>query len=507
MSQSIENEIALSARPSGSTEPSARALSRTLAEVSPKSYSAQSRSSKPAAFWKDLREALRGSEQEFTEGSLGRAIILLAVPMVLEMVMESVFAVVDVFFVAKLGADAVATVGLTESIITLVYALAIGLCMGTTAMVARRIGEKDRHGATVTAVQAIGIGVILSVPITAIGLGFAPAILRLMGASESIIATGAGYTTVMLTGNVTIMLLYLINAIFRGAGDAAIAMRVLWIANAFNIVLDPCLIFGLGPFPELGVPGAAVATNIGRGMGVLYQLYVLFRGQGRIRLNRADLKPDFKVMSQLVRVSLGGVFQILIATASWVGLTRIMAVFGSAALAGYTIAIRIVVFAILPSWGLSNAAATLVGQNLGAGKPERAEKSVWLTGFSNMLFLGGVAIVFILLAKPLVALFTSDPNVTPFAVDCLRIVSYGYLFYAYGMVIVQAFNGAGDTYTPTLINLGCYWFFQIPLAYLLAMPLQIGARGVFIAITVAESILAVVGILVFRRGKWKEKQV
>ncbi|MCI0697880.1 MATE family efflux transporter [candidate division KSB1 bacterium] len=482
MSQSIENEMALP-------------------------YPAQSSSSKLAVLWKDLREAIRGSEQEFTEGRFGRAIILLAIPMVLEMVLESVFAVVDVFFVAKLGADAVATVGLTESVITLVYAVAIGLSMGTTALVARRIGEKDRPGAVVAVVQAIAIGIFMSLPITAVGIIFAPKILALMGASESIVETGAGYTRIMLAGNATIMLLFLINAIFRGAGDAAIAMRVLWIANALNIVLDPCLILGLGPFPELGVTGAAVATNIGRGLGVLYQLHVLFRGQGRVLLDRTALRLSPAVMLQLLRVSLGGVFQILIATASWVGLTRLVAMFGSAALAGYTIAIRIIVFSILPSWGLSNAAATLVGQNLGAKKPERAEKSVWLTGFSNMLFLIGVGLVFILFAERLVVIFTNDPNVVPYAVDCLRIVSYGYLFYAYGMVIVQAFNGAGDTYTPTLINLVCYWLVQIPLAYLLAIPLQIGATGVFIAITVAESLLAVVGILIFRRGKWKEKQV
>ncbi|MGH7600423.1 MAG: MATE family efflux transporter, partial [bacterium] len=432
MPQSIENKIALP-------------------------YPAPSRPGRLAALWRDLREAIKGSEQEFTEGSFSRAIILLAIPMVLEMVMESVFAVVDVFFVAKLGADAVAAVGLTESIITLVYAVAMGLSMAATATVARRIGEKDRQGAVVTAVQAIAIGIIVSLPITAIGLIFAPKILALMGASTNVIEIGAGYTTVMLAGNATIMLLFLINAIFRGAGNAAIAMRVLLIANTINIVLDPCLIFGLGPFPELGVAGAAVATNIGRGIGVLYQLHVLFRGQGRIQLNRNELKLSPLVMLQLVRVSLGGVFQILIATASWVGLTRIMAQFGSAALAGYTIAIRIIVFSILPSWGLSNAAATLVGQNLGAKKPERAEKSVWLTGFSNMLFLIGVGLIFILFPERLVTIFTSDPNVVPYAVECLRIVSYGYLFYAYGMVVVQAFNGAGDTYTPTLINLGCYW--------------------------------------------------
>jgi putative MATE family efflux protein len=462
---------------------------------------------KLAGFWQDLREALRGSEQEFTEGSLRRAIVLLAIPMVLEMVLESVFAVVDVFFVAKLGADAVAAVGLTESVITLVYAVAIGLSMGTTAMVARRIGEKDRQGAIVAAAQAIAVGTVLSVPIAAIGLLFAPKILALMGATESVIELGSGYTLVMLGGNITIMLIFLINAVFRGAGDAALAMRVLWLSNVFNIVLDPCLILGLGPFPQLGVTGAAVATVIGRGLGVLYQLYILFGRQGRIQLDRTALKFDAQVMLNLLRLSLGGVFQILIGTASWVGLTRIVSIFGSAALAGYTIAMRIIVFAILPSWGLSNAAATLVGQNLGAKKPERAEKSVWLTGFGNMLFLAGVAIVFILFAKPLVALFTDDPEVMPYAVSCLRIVSYGYIFYAYGMVVVQAFNGAGDTYTPTLINLGCYWLFQIPLAYALSLPLQAGAQGVFVAITVAESLLAVVGILIFRRGKWKEKKI
>ena len=463
--------------------------------------------SKLSTLWQDLREALRGSEQDFTEGSLGRAIMLLAIPMVLEMVMESIFAVCDVFFVARLGADAVATVGLTESIITLVYAVAIGLSMGTTAMVARRIGEKDREGAVVIAVQAIAAGIVLALPIAAAGIFFAPEILTLMGASASIISSGAGYTAVLLGGNVTIMLLFLINAVFRGAGDAAVAMRVLWVANAINVVLDPCLIFGLGPFPELGVQGAAIATTVGRGIGVLFQLYLLFRGRGRIRLTRANLKVNPAVMWQLLRVSLGGVFQILIATASWVGLTRIIAEFGSEALAGYTIAIRIIIFALLPSWGLSNAAATLVGQNLGAKKPERAEKSVWLTSFGNMLFLGSVAIIFILYAPHLIAIFTSVPVIAAYAVDCLRIVSYGYLFYAFGMVVEQAFNGAGDTYTPTLINLGCYWLLQIPLAYSLAIPLQFGPQGVFWAITVAESALAVVSIIIFRRGRWKTKQV
>jgi putative MATE family efflux protein len=328
-----------------------------------------------------------------------------------------------------------------------------------------------------------------------------------MGASAEVVAIGTGYTLVMLGSNLTIMMLFLINAVFRGTGDAAIAMRVLWLANTINVILDPCLIFGLGPFPQLGVQGAAISTMIGRGAGVLYQVYYLYQGRGRIQIRRNDLKLDPAVMLQLLRTSLGGVLQILIATASWIGLTRIVSMFGSAALAGYTIAIRIIVFAILPSWGLSNAAATLVGQNLGAGKQERAEKSVWLTGFANMLFLAAVALAFILFAEEAVAFFTGDPAVTPYATACLRIVSYGFLFYAYGMVVVQAFNGAGDTYTPTLINLCCYWLFQIPLAYTLAMPLLAGAQGVFIAITAAESLLAVVSILIFRRGKWKTKKV
>lgn len=455
----------------------------------------------------DLREAIRGSEQDFTAGHLGRAILLLSVPMVLEMVMESIFAVVDVFFVARLGADAVATVGLTESVITVVFAVAIGLSMSTTAMVARRIGEKDVQGAAVAAAQALALGVMVSLPIAFAGVYFATDLLRLMGASPGVLASGAGYMAVMLGGNVTIMLIFLINAIFRGAGDAAIAMRALWIANVINIVLDPCFLFGWGPFPEMGVTGAAVATNIGRGTGVLYQLYVLLRGGSRIRLQHARLRLNWEVMARLVRVSLGGIFQFLVATASWLGLVRVVAIFGSAALAGYTIALRIIVFAILPSWGMSNAAATLVGQNLGANQPDRAERSVWLTGWCNVIFLGVVTVIFVLFAEPLVQLFSRDAEVVPLAVDCLRYISYGYVFYAFGMVVVQAFNGAGDTFTPTVINLVCYWLFQIPLAYVLAIPLGYGAQGVFAAIAIAESTLAVVAVLVFRRGTWKMRRI
>lgn len=454
-----------------------------------------------------LREAVLGSRQDFTEGSIGRAIVMLAIPMVLEMAMESLFGIVNVFWVAHLGADAVAAVGLTESLLTLLFAVAMGLSMATTAMVARRVGERDHAGASVAAVQAIAIGIIVSLVLGAAGIIFAPTLLRLMGGTPGIIEIGAGYATVILGGNVVILLLFLNNAIFRGAGDAAIAMRALWFANVVNIVLDPCLIFGLGPFPRLGVTGSAIASTIGRGLGVVFQLYVLLGEKGRVQVRRDQVRLDLKVMLRLLRVSLGGMFQFLVATASWLGLIRIVAVFGESALAGYTIALRIVIFAVLPSWGMSNAAATLVGQNLGAGKPERAERSVWVTGFSNMVFLGLVTIVFLAFAERLIGIFTDDPAVLAYGVDALRYISYGYVFYAYGMVMVASFNGAGDTTTPTFINLFCYWLLQIPLAYALAIRFGLGAKGVFLAITIAESTLAVVGILVFRLGRWKNRKI
>jgi putative MATE family efflux protein len=454
-----------------------------------------------------LREALRGGHGDFTEGPVGRAVVLLAIPMVLEMALESVFAVVDVFWVSRLGAQAVATVGLTESILSLLYALAIGLSMAATAMVARRIGERDRESAARTAVQAIALGVLIAVPLGIAGALLAPRLLALMGASPDVVASGSRFMAVMLGGNVVIVLLFLINAIFRGAGDAAVAMRVLWFANICNLVLDPCLIFGLGPFPALGVTGAAVATTTGRGLAVVLQLATLARGTGRIAIRREHLALDPKTMLALLRLSGAAVFQSLVGTASWIGLVRILALFGSAALAGYTIAIRIVIFALLPSWGMSNAAATLVGQNLGAKRPERAVRSVFLAGVYNMVFLGAVGLVFVAFPGALVGLFTRDPAIAPVAAEGLRTIAAGFVFYAWGMVFTNAFNGAGDAWTPTLINLGIFWAWEIPLAHVLAVRAGMGPRGVFLAITIAFSSLAVVGGLLFRRGKWKEKKV
>ncbi|MEO8585585.1 MAG: MATE family efflux transporter [Acidobacteriota bacterium] len=458
-------------------------------------------------FFSTVREALRGSHGSFTEGPVGRAVVLLAIPMVLEMALESVFAVVDVFWVSKLGAAALATVGLTESILSILYSLAIGLSMAATAMVARRIGERDREGAARTAVQAIALGILIAVPLGVLGAVFAPRLLAFMGAGADVTASGAPFMRVMLGGNVVIVLLFLINAIFRGAGDATVAMRVLWFANAINLVLDPCLIFGWGPFPALGVTGAAVATTTGRGLAVVLQIVTLARGTGRIAIRREHLALDPKTMLSLLRLSGAAIFQSLIGTASWIGLVRILAGFGSAALAGYTIAIRIVIFALLPSWGMSNAAATLVGQNLGAKQPDRAARSVFLAGVYNMVFLGAVGIFFVAFRAPLVRLFTADAAIAPIASEGLGIIALGFPFYAWGMVLVNAFNGAGDTWTPTVINFGIFWLWEIPLAWVLAERIALGPLGVFLAITVAFSTLAVVGGLLFRRGKWKEKKV
>ena len=459
------------------------------------------------SLWSSIREAVRGSHQDFTAGSLNRAILLLAIPMVLEMVLESLFAVVDVFWVGRVGANAVATVGLTESLFLLVFSIGMGLSLSTTAMVARRIGEKDPEDAAVAGVQAIILGLVVSVMIGVPACIFAPDLLRLMGASPEIVATGSGYARIGLGGSGVVLMLFLNNAIFRGAGDAAIAMRLLWVSNIINLILDPCLIFGWGPFPKLGVTGAALATFTGRGIGVLYQFYRLMRGTERIRVLRRQIRVDLGVIWRLFRVSITGIFQFLIAQTSWIGLVRIVSIFGASALAGYTIAIRIVFFAILPSWGLSNAAATLVGQNLGAKHPERAEKSVWRTGLCNMVFLGGVGLGFLLFAPQVVHIFTRDPAVAPLAVSCLRIVSTGNIAYAYGMVMLQAFNGAGDTVTPTIVNFFGCWLFEIPLAYWLAIHLGMQTRGVYWSIVVAEAAIAVASIILFRQGKWKKRMI
>jgi putative MATE family efflux protein len=462
---------------------------------------------RPPTFWASVREALRGSHQDYTTGSIRRAIFLLAVPMVIEMAMEALFAVVDIFWVARLGADAVATVGLTESLMTLIYSVALGLGLSATAMVARRVGEKDRDGAAVAGVQAIALGVLAGVAMGAPCLFLAPRLLSLMGASPEILAVGTGYARLAMSGCVVVLLLFLNNAVFRGAGDAAIAMRVLWISNSINIVLDPCLIFGWGPFPELGITGASAATVIGRGIGVLYQFYWLSKGSVHIRIAARHVRLNAEVMMRLVRVSLTGILQFAIPHVAWIGLVRIVSTFGAAALASYTIGIRVIVFFILPAWGLSGAAATLVGQNLGARQPERAEQSVWKTGLYNMLFLGGEGVLLIIFAGPVIRFFTQDPAIVPLGISCLRILSIGNIGYAYGMVMLQAFNGAGDTWTPTVVNFFGFLLFEIPLAYELAIPADLRSQGVFWAIVIAESAIAGVSMLLFRRGRWKAQKI
>ncbi|WP_444994017.1 MATE family efflux transporter [Aliikangiella sp. IMCC44359] len=459
-------------------------------------------------YWQLFKLALKDNhERDYTKGPIGRAAFLLAVPMILEMAMESIFAVTDIFFVSGLGAEAVSIVGLTEAVITLLYAIAIGLSMAVTAMIARRIGEKQPSQANIVAGQTLLIGLMFGLVIGIPGFIFAGDILAIMGAEPSVIKQGQSYTSIMLGGSITILYLFLINAIYRGAGDATIAMRSLWLANSINIILDPLLIYGIGPFPEMGVEGAAVATNIGRGVGVIYQLYHLQNNHSRIRLQLPHLKLVSQVFTRLLKLSVGGISQFLIATASWVVLVRIVSTYGSDAVAGYTIAIRIIMFTILPAWGLSNAVATLVGQNLGAGQAQRAEQSVWRVARYNVYFMVTVAIIFIVFAKNLIGIFSQEPLVVSYGVECLRYIGYGYGFYAIGMILVQAFNGAGDTLTPTKINFFCYWLFQIPLAYILAKILAMGPTGVFLAITCAESIIAVIGIIIFRKGKWKLKTV
>ena len=462
---------------------------------------------RPASPFGWLLDAIRGTHRDFTTGSIGRAVLLLATPMVLEMAMESLFGIVDVFWVTRLGENAIATVGLTESMLSLIFAVALGLSLSTTAMVARRIGERDGEGASVAAVQSVWLGIAIALAIGVPAALHSADLLRAMGASPSLVATGQRYTAIGLGGNLAIMLLFLNNAIFRGAGDPAIAMRVLVVSNLINLALDPCLIFGLGPFPALGVTGAAVSTLIGRSCGVLYQWWLLTNGSSRVVIRRNSLHIVPKVIGTLARVSTTGILQFGISQTSWIVLVRIISEFGSFAVAGYTIGIRIVMFVVLPAWGLSGAAATMVGQNLGAGKPERAERAVYVTGLYNMIYLGAISVLMIGMPRQITALFTTDMQVAQVSVDCLRILGYGNVLYAFGMVMIQAFNGAGDTVTPTVINFFGFWVFEVPLAWYLAHRTSFGVQGVFASIPIAQVVTSVASAVLFLRGGWKRKVI
>lgn len=462
---------------------------------------------KKQSFFSLLKDAILGKEQDYTKLSIRKSIFMLAIPMILEMLMESIFALVDIIYVSQVSVNAVATVGLTESVLTLVYALAIGLSMAATAVVARRIGEKNVVGANQAAAQVVILGVFISICISCFGIFYSKEILQMMGGEPALIEEGFGYTKIILGGNITVVLLFLINAVFRGAGNASIAMWTLILSNGLNIILDPIFIFGFGPIPAYGVEGAAIATTTGRGVAVLAQLIILFKGVGKIKIVLTDITIRLKVMYNLIKVSLGGIGQFLIGTSSWVFLMRMMAEFGSEVLAGYTIAIRIMMFTLMPAWGLSNAAATLVGQNLGAQQPERAEKAVWKTGKYAAVFMGLVSIIYIFLAPTFLSWFSDNPIVIKNGALCLQIIAAGYLFYGYGMVVIQSFNGAGDTKTPTYINFVCFWIFQLPLAYLTAIYLDFGPVGVFSSITLAEVLIAIIGIIYFKKGKWKTVQV
>ena len=459
------------------------------------------------SWWALVKASLTSDERDYTRIPLKQAVILLAIPMMLETSVEALFAITDIFFVAKLGSEAIATVGITEAVITLLYAIGIGLSMSITALVARRIGEGDTSRAAVLAGQSILIGLVLSVLIGVTGVVFARDVLAFIGASNIILTQFSGYTAIMLGGSATILFLFIFNGIFRGAGEPIVAMRAIWIASAINIVLDPCLIFGLGPFPQLGIEGAAIATTFGRGIGMCYAGYILFRGTARIQLTMRCLKPEVAELALLLRVSAGGIAQFFIATSSWILLMKIMAVFGSAALAGYTIAIRVIDFIILPVWGLSNSVSTLVGQNLGANNVARARQAVFYVAKYNVLLMLAIAVLFIALANPLVGIFSSEPEVISIGAKCLRVLSYGFGLYAIGLVMIQAFNGAGDTFTPTWINGICFWLFQIPFAYWFSIHVTKNPDGVFWAILIAESLMALIGLYVFRRGKWARTTV
>jgi putative MATE family efflux protein len=461
----------------------------------------------PARLYKYFIIALTGKDSDFTTGSIRKAIFMLSIPMVLEMLMESIFALVDIAFVSRVSVNAVATIGLTESVITLIYAIAIGLSMAATAVVARRVGEKNLQGARESAVQVILLGITVAIITGIIGAIYSKEILGLMGGSTELIQEGHGYTRLMIGGNITILLLFLINAIFRGAGDASVAMWILVLSNGLNIILDPIFIFGWGPIPEYGVMGAAIATNIGRGTAVLFQLIILYYGWSKIKIGISDIVIRFKVMMNIIKVSAGGIAQFLIGTSSWIFLMRIMSEFGSEVLAGYTIAIRVIMFSLMPSWGMSNAAATLVGQNLGANKPDRAEASVWKTGKYNAIFMFSISIIYLCFAEKIIMLFNTTPQVVEYGTLCLQIIAAGYVFYAYGMVLTQAFNGAGDTRTPTKINFLIFWVLQLPFAYIMAITFKFGAVGVFLAISIAEILLTVLSYVLFKKGKWKEIKV
>lgn len=457
--------------------------------------------------WYDLKEALAGNEVDYTKERINRSIFLLSIPMVLEMLMESVFAIVDIFFVSKISSGAIAIVGFTESLLTIIYAIAFGIATAATALVSRRIGEKSIQEASNTAFQAILTGLFLSVIISIFGIIYSDNLLELMGANSYLINEYSDYTFAMLSGNITIMLLFIINAIIRSSGDAALSMKVLWLANIINIILDPCLIFGWGPFPQLGVFGAAIATNIGRGIAVIFQIFLLFSGKYRVKLNLSALKVDFKIIFQIIKLSLGSIGQNIIATSSWIGLMRIAASFGSEVIAGYTVGIRIIMFTLMPMAGLANAASTLVGQNLGAKNTKRAEQSAMVAAKYNFIFFAVVACLFVFFPEFWVKLLTNDPLVVEYATNSLKIISYGMIMYGIGMVMMHSINGAGDTITPTYITLFAFWLIEIPLAYFLAITLDLKENGIYYSIVFSESILTIIAFIIFKRGKWKLKVV
>ncbi len=457
--------------------------------------------------WAFLRSAIRGDPYDFTQGSIRRAIVLLAIPMMLEMAMESIFALVDTFFVGRIGVEALTTVGLTEVMMTLIYAIGVGLSLAPVALISRFIGEKRPDKAARAAGQSIVLTLLLSLFIAVPAYVYAGDLLRLMGGSPSVVAEGAGYTRILFAGNGIIMLLFLLNGVFRGAGEAATAMRVLWIANGINIVLDPLFIFGFGPIPAMGVTGAAVATTIGRGVGVLYQLYILFSGRSVVKIAGSRLRIDPQMQLRIIRIAGSGAFQYLIGSASWIFLARVIATFGDAAVAGYTVAIRLILFTLLPAWGLSNAAATFVGQNLGAHRPDRAENGVWWTLGMTTVYLGGLSFAYYFLAGPLVRGFSQDAEAVAYGIGALRVFAIGYVFFGLGLIPVQAFNGAGDTLTPTLLNFVCFWLLEIPLSYYLAVSLGYEVKGVIWAVVAAEIVLAVIALFLFRQGRWKLKEI